>query len=371
MDARSALSLAVTTLLATQFAGSSPAAAAPPTPVHCGPDYGQEDLTLEGFSHTFEAPVGTGSAAGDHPYTSRSKWGVFPFVSDFSPYARVTLNISLDWSGTSDFAIYVFDGRDGSFLDMADAGNIGGETKEELDVVVDHCMWPSVRVVSSTGTPNIVLTLDIDVTPSTKLLACQASDPAPGCAGKGPGEAPEFIPDPRSVLYLGGDPGQASMANGLLGNDSLPESTLHEDIPSSGKPNHYTRPLGGTAQEFRNPLVAHWTSHFPAPRKVSGTAVVSLYVSSATEDSTGTLHVALFGDGRLLGQGSFPGDRIREDITGALIPIPIEDTVEATTFTLQVASDPVASTGGPGDAADAHVTLYYGSVQVPARVTLP
>lgn len=53
------------------------------------------------------------------------------------------------------------------------------------------------------------------------------------------------------------------------------------------------------------------------------------------------------------------------------VQIPITQQVEATRFTLQVATDAAVSTSGAGNARDAHVTLYYGSVQVPGRITRP
>lgn len=186
-----------------------------------------------------------------------------------------------------------------------------GTTIEQVRVTVYHCDWIAVRVVNVSGSPAEMLKLTIDVTPSAALLACGAGDPAPGCVGKQPGEPPALVPDTRPRLYLGGDPGQVSMAGATVGNAALPTGTLAPAHPTSGKPNQYTRPVVGFRDQYRNPFVAHWTGDLPQLQKVQGIAYVALYAWTATQDASSTLHVDLYADGALVGQATVPGGSIR------------------------------------------------------------
>lgn len=344
------------------------------TPIDCGPSDGRERLTTQGFESTFEAPrvaapelaatVGvTGNAITPH------RSAHFYFQADLTPYAAGTLKVTLDWENPSDFDVYHFDAegnRTGS-----DTSNIdGGTTIEQFEVEIAHCSLFSIEVRNWAGSPAEQLKLTMAVVPGDHLLACAENDPAPGCAGKAAGEAPAPVADARTRLYLGGDPGQVSMVHAFAGNSDLPQGRLEGGRPTGGTPNQYTRPVVGFRDQYQNPFLPHWLGTFEQPRMIEGEANVLMWVSSRTEDATGALYVDLYADSALIGQVKVPGDQLKPDPTPLFVTVPILEPIEATTVGLQVGTNPAIATSGPGNPADAHVTLFYGSVQYPARVTL-
>jgi hypothetical protein len=298
----------------------------------------------------------------------------FSFGVDLAPYESGIAKFRLDWTGASDFDVFVFDDDEGFEIGRSAASNIdeGQTTFEEVEIPVTHCQRVTAYVRSFAGNPGEALTLKVSVTPGSKKLACAANDPAPGCAGKLAGEAPVLVPDTRTRLYLGGDPGQASMIHGLAAGTPLPQGRLEAARPAGGIPNQYTRPIAGFRDQFQNPFVPHWTTEFEQPRDINGDVQVLLWPQSGTGDATSTLYVDLFADGGLVGTVTVPGSALPKDAPAPLaVTIPNVDAQEAMSLTLQVATNPAAATSGPGNPGDAHVTLYYGSVQFPARITLP
>jgi hypothetical protein len=343
-------------------------------PIDCGPADGRERFTAQGFEMTFDAPdvaapelAATTGVTGNLITPHRSAH--FYFQADLTPYVSGMLKVALDWENPSDFDVYHFD-ADGNRTG-SDASNIdGGTTAEAFEVEVTHCQLFSIEVRNWAGKPDESLKLSMTVVPGDHLLACAEADPAPGCAGKAAGEAPSPVADARPRLYLGGDPGQVSMVHAYVGNSELPKGKLSGTRPTTGTPNQYTRPVVGFRDQWQNPFLAHWKTTLEQPVHVAGEANVLLWLSSRTEDATGTLYVDLYADDALVGQAKVPGDQLKADPTPLFVSVPITEAIDATSLGLQVGTNPAIATSGPGNPADAHVTLYYGSVQYPARITL-
>lgn len=358
--------------------------------VACGPDDGRELLTVDGFEATFDAPVVTypglaspvNNNVGPLQELRSAPW---PFTVDVAPSAHADLRIHLDWAELSDFDIFVYD-DDGVELGRAAEDNTAnGLTHEEALLTVPHCQRMTVAVRSWSASPAEELVLTISVTPSTTLLACAEGDPAPNCAGKAPGEAPDPSPaDSRTRLYLAGGPGQASMAwhyaQSQVGSNeatqALPSATLVSDRPTGGVPNGHTRVVGGFRQEhataYRNPLIPHWNHDFEEPTDVIGDVTAVLWVSSRTIDETGKFYVDLWIDGVPQGSVEVPGAQIRQEPTRIAVTFSDVSHAGAGGVTLQAATEPVATSSGQvNNPREAEVTVHYGSVQFPAFVTLP
>lgn len=341
----------------------APSGAQEAAPIDCGSGDGRERLTTQGFQATFDAPTGT------VPVPAYLRSGQFHLTADLAPYSLASASVKLTWADANyDYDLYVYD-SDGSLIGSSIAV---GTNSEEVVADLTHCQDFRVEVRNYSGIPDHQLTLAATVTGyEDQKLACAESDPARGCAGKAAGEPPDLVPDTRVRLYLGGDPGQVSMVYAYVGNDSLPKGRLESTRPTAGRPNQYTRPVVGFRDQYRNPFVAHWTTDLEQPRTVQGAVRVLVWASSASEDASGTLYIDFYADGGLAGQATVPGDRIGATPTPLFVTVPIVEPVEAANFGLQIATNPAVASNGPGNPRDAHVTLYYGSVQFPARVTLP
>lgn len=351
-------------LALSMFTTFGPAAGAYEGPIDCGPGDGSERLTTQGFQATFDAPTGT------TPVPAALRSAQYYFTTDLAPYAAASVTIKLTWAdATHDYDLYVYDG----------AGEVIGQSievgtnSEQVVVDLEHCSSIRVSPRNYQGAPDEDLTLAITVAGNEdQKLQCGQSDPAPGCAGKAAGDPPDLVPDSRARLYLGGDPGQVSMVHAYVGNDSLPKGRLETTRPTGGRPNQYTRPVAGFRDQWQNPFLAHWKTTLEQPRLLSGQASVLLWVSSGTEDATGTLFVDLYADDALIGQTKVPGDKLAASPAPLFVTVPIAEPIEATSSVgLQVGTNPAIASTGPGNPRDAHVTLFYGSVQFPSRVTLP
>lgn len=369
-----------------------PAAGEVTSSVACGPDDGRERLTAGGFEATFAAPVVTYpglSAPVDNNLgpLQELRSAPFSFTVDVAPSDRADVLVTLDWAELSDFDVFIFDDTTGTEIGRAAEDNsANGLTHEQVSLTLAHCQQVTFAVRSWSGSPLEQLTLTLEVTPGTTLLACAAGDPAPNCTGKAEGEAPDASPaDTRTRLYLGGGPGQASMAwhyvqaNGVGSNpvtEALPRATMAAERPTNGVPNSHTRVVGGFRQDhataWRNPLIPHWSYDFPERTDVSGDVTAVLWVSSRTIDETGRFFVDLWIDGSPAGTVEVPGSRIRQEPTRIAVTFSDVKHANASGVTLQAATDPVATSDGQvNNLREAEVTVHYGSVQFPAFVTLP
>jgi hypothetical protein len=269
--------------------------------------------------------------------------------------------------------LYVLD-AEGSEIAASDAANVEDSTTVESisGLRLRHCDVVTVVVRSwASAVPLQELFLDAIVTPGSTQLACLEGDPAPGCAGKPAGAAPERVADTRTRMYLGGDPGQVSMASGFSGTPQVTASTLTPTRPRSGVPNSYTRPVFGFRDQLRNPFVPHFTGTLAEPRDLTGTANTLVWVSSPTLSQGGTLFVDLYADDALVGSVQVPGAQVGTDPTPIAVAFPDLDARRASAVTLQLGTTPAVSSSGPGQPGDAVFTVHYGGVQFPSRITLP
>jgi hypothetical protein len=330
----------------------------------CDDDAGYELLTDEGFSLTFDAPAGTAPElqAANHPAVTAQRTAHFYFHTEFAPFTRGTVQFDLSWEHASDYDLFLFD-ADGFEIARAVEENLEtGENSERITITLNHCQSVYLAVRSWAGAP--VQPLDLDVT---------VSDLAD------PDEDLEPRDDARRFYYLGGDrPGQLAMAHGEPNEPPVPiESALVDERPTGGDPAHYTRLLVGFNQH-RNLLQAHYSTMLDTPVEISGDAAVQVWVSSATmglpDDHEGELTVRLYADGLELGTSParIPGSAINPWPTPLWV---VFDDIDMTAFfrlTVQVSADPVVasdqSTSPPGNA---HYTVWYDSVQFPARLMLP
>ena len=366
-----------------------PAGALPAT-FDCGPDDGREQLTTEGIQLDFDAPAVTAPelaspVPANHPFITAQRSANFSFRANFTPYQSGDLTFRLTWPDSSDFDILVFDGEGNELGRSAESNIDGGDTRfEEVTIAaITHCADLSVAVRSWAGRPDQDLSLKISFSNPGPAFACALDDPHPACAGKAEGDAPARVEDTRMRLYLGGDrPGQAAMAGhypfatGNLGNPPL-SGSLSTQRPTGGVPNTFTHTALGNTNQNKNPFQAHFTRPFSEPGSVVGDVHALLWVSSETLKNDGILYVDLFVDGTgplvqtRQARISVPGAQINSHptpirVTFRNVQIPVESD-----FTLQVASDAVATSGGTtGRPGDAQWTLWYDSVQFPSRVTL-
>jgi hypothetical protein len=353
------------------------AATDPASGVLCADDDGRERLTKD-TSWTFEAPGvtapelrATRDVTGESVTTYRE--AKIPLLVDAAPSSRVTVGLDLFWKRTSDYDLYVLD-SEGGVLAASDAANVEESTTVESisDLRLAHCDVVTVVVRSwASAVPLQDLFLNATVAPGGAPLACLEGDPAPGCAGKPAGAAPDPVADTRTRLFLGGDPGQVSMVSGFSGTPPVTASTLVPDRPKSGVPNSYTRPVFGFRDQLRNPFVPHFTGTFAAPRDVAGTANALVWVSSPTLREGGILYVDLYLDDALAGSVQVPGVQVGTDPTPIAVEFPGVNARRASTATLQLGTTPAVSSNGPGQPGDALFTVHYGAVQFPSRITLP
>ena len=357
--------------------GLVPGAAGATSAVDCGPDDGRDRLTGQGFTSEFDAPAGTApELAASHDVTGDlvTPWrsAPFAFTADFAPYKTASVKVTLGWTNPADYDLFVY-ADDGSELARSDTSNIDAQViGEEVVMDLTHCDRFTIVAKSWAGRPDEKLRLTTTVTPSNQLLACVAGDTAPGCAGKEAGQAPDPVADTRTRLYLGGDPGQISMLHAYQ-NSGVPfRGTLAPGRPTSGTPNQHTRALVGFHDQWQNPLVPHFTINFSEPRAIKGDVTAVLYASSATFDATSFLYTTLFANGEAVKSVEIKGDSVKRDPSPIAVTFAGVDVAAAESLTLQIAAKPVATSGGQtGNPRDALLTLEYGSVQFPSRVTLP
>jgi hypothetical protein len=375
------LLLAVGTLLLVL--GALPAGAATETSnVACPETDGRERLTLAGIDTTIESPapypalvspVDTATAGAPvQPFRKAT----MEYQADFSPASEADLTIGITWEQfANDYDIFVYDG-DGAEIGRSAAENPSAQVAAESVVIpgIEHCDRLSVVVTNFSGAPVQPLRYTVK-TESRGTLACGEGDTAPGCAGKPAGAAPDSVGDPRSILYLSGDPGQTAMAHGF--NDGVPtRSALTTTRPTSGKPNSFTRALLGNPTQNRNLLMAHFSKTYSTPVTKTGPASALVYVSSPTLAQTdgGILLVQLWADGTLLKEVKVPGKTVGAAPTAIKANFGVISLQEASRVTLQVGTiNPVGTGAGerPLEPADTAFTIWYDSVQFPARVTLP
>jgi hypothetical protein len=368
--------LPTTLLLAVLLPGVPSALAA--TTIECPPDDGRERLTTDGFELDFEAPyaktyelVPTAEHTGAVKEQRDAK---FPFTADFTPYTSAKLAVSLNWTEQADHDLFVL-AEDGSELAVANARTVF-DGPETIEIELNHCDAFSIIARSGPGHPGSMMSLDVAITPGKTLLACGESDPAPGCAGKLAGEAPDLVPDTRTRLYLGGSrPGQASQAGHYVwttGNQAG-EPPLYGALaatrPTGGTPNTYTRLAAGFDDQYQNPFQAHFSLPLEG-KQLTGDVNALVYASSQTMNQGGTLNIDLWADGSLLKRVEFPGatvPTVASPLTATFTDI---DVFVETELTLTVSAKPAAGSTGPGNPGDAEWTIYYDGVQFPSRVTL-
>ncbi|HEV3475608.1 MAG TPA: hypothetical protein VG602_09620, partial [Actinomycetota bacterium] len=241
---------------------------------------------------------------------------------------------------------------------------------------VAHCQDISILVRNWVGGPAVPLKLNVAVTPSEQLLACAEADPAPGCAGKTAGQAPDFVPDNRTRLYFGGDrPGNvaatARYAASVAGTDAPMAQKLVTARPTSGIANAHVRPVAG------NPDFGEYNNFFPffrtklsQPTTFSGPVTVVAWLSSKTMKPTDKLWFDFHLDGALIkrvevvGQAG-PGPKPVVVTFDGYEPV---EALESVTIGI---TSPRGNDDPPNQASYAEWTLYYDSVQYQSRVTLP
>lgn len=366
-------------LAAVLLIGVVPAGAATETSsVACPDTDGRERLTLDGAKATFEAPFAAPLLAATGEFTTSVagyRRAIWQYQADLAPVSAADVVVDLKWGdGASDYDIFVTD-ADGVELARSDAFNAPDQVfTEQAAFEIGHCELFTVAVSNFAGQPLQALDLAISVTPSSSstTLACLEGDTAPGCAGKAVGAAPDRVADARSHLYLGGDIGQGSMIHKQAGAEEVPfRSSLTTTRPTGAKPNSYTAPPVGF-NTYQNPFQAYFTAAWDQPRQITGDVTALVWVSSRTmKEGGGTLVAELFAEGGSVGKVEIPGSAIGEGPTAIPVRFPGVD-VEALDVTLQLAKEPVASSGGttssPGNAT---FTVHYDSVQFPSRLTLP
>lgn len=359
--------------------GVLPAGAATETSAVACPDAdGRERLSLDGAQATFEAPFAAPLLAATAEFTtsvSGYRRAIWQYQADFAPASAASVVVDVAWGdGASDYDIFVTD-ADGFEVARSDSINAADQVfAEQASFEAAHCDLFTIAVTNFAGQPLQALDLKITATPlAGKSLACQDGDTAPGCAGKTAGEAPEKVADGRSLYYLGGDPGQGSMIHAQGGAEDVPfRGRLSPQRPTGAQPNSYTAPPVGFTT-YRNPFQAFFTTEFEQPRAIVGDVTALVWVSSRTMNQGGTLIAELFADGGgSVGRVEIPGTAVGEAPTAIPLRFPEVNLPEAYDVTLQLSKEPVASSNGttssPGNAT---FTVTYGSVQFPARLTLP
>ena len=361
--------------------GVLPAGAATDTSgVACPEIDGRERLTLDGAKSTFDAPMPFPSLAATGEFTggvSAYRRGVWQYQADLSPVDVADVVVDLTWAdAASDYDIFVTD-AEGAEIARADEVNAADKpSAEQAGFSIGHCETFSISVTNFAGQPGQDLNLDIKVAPAAgaRSLACAEGDTAPGCQGKAAGAAPDRVADARGLFFLGGDPGQGSMVHTQAGAEEVPfRASLTTTRPTASMPNTYTAPPVGF-NAYQNPFQAYFTGAFEQPRDIVGDVTGLVWVSSQSMSAGGgTLVAELFVDGGgSVGRIEIPGATIGESPTAIPLRFANVNAPQAADMTLQLAKEPVASSNGttssPGNAT---FTVHYGSVQFPARLTLP
>lgn len=348
--------------------------------VACPETDGRERLSLDGAKSTFDAPMPFPGVAATAEFTggvSGYRRAVWEYQADLSPVNAADIVVDLTWAdAASDYDIFVTD-AEGAEIARADEVNAADKpSAEQAGFSVAHCEAFTIAVTNFAGQPGQDLNLDVKVTPAANAgsLACAEGDTAPGCQGKAAGAAPDRAADARGLFYLGGDPGQGSMISTQAGAEDVPfRASLTTTRPTASTPNTYTAPPVGFST-YQNPFQAYFTGTFDQPRDIVGDVTGLVWVSSQTMSAGGgTLIAELFVDGGgSVGRLEIPGTSIGESPTAIALRFPNVSAPQAADMTLQLAKEPVASSNGttssPGNAT---FTVHYGSVQFPARLTLP
>lgn len=366
-------------LSAVLFVGVLPAGAATETSdVSCPDADGRERLTLDGAKATFDAPLPFPALAATGEFTvavSGYRRAVWQYQADLSPVSSADVVVDLTWADpVSDYDIFVTD-AEGFEIARSDDVNPGAAAAEQAGFTVAHCEMFTVSITNFAGQIGQDLNLEIKAAPAADAtgLTCREGDTAPGCAGKAAGDAPTAVADSRGLLYLAGDPGQASMIHTQAGADEVPfRATLDSTRPTGSTPNSYTAPPVGF-NTYQNPFQAYFSTVFDEPRDIAGDVTALVWVSSQTMSQGGTLVAELFVDGGgSVGRVEIPGTSIGANPTALPLRFANVNAPDAADLTLQLGKEPVAasngSTSSPGNAT---FTVHYGSVQFPARVTLP
>lgn len=365
--------LAVLSALAASLL-AAPAAAQQAVPIDCGPADGSERLTTDGFAATFDAPVAKtyeATAAKEHTgVVGAHRDAVFAFTADFTPYTSATLEVTLDWTDVGDFDVFVVD-ADGNEL-ASGTNRFEFEGPESAIVTLRHCQTFAIVARTGPGHPGSVMALDVTVDPGSTLLACADGDPAPGCAGKEAGEAPDPVSDTRTPLYLTSDgPGQVVLAAQYA--DETHRGHLEDERPTGGTANTFTRPVTG------NPDFGPYTPFFPTffapltqPTSISGPVQALAWISSTTMGPDDVLYFDLLIDGGQVQRIEVPGSVL----AGSGVPTPILVTFDdfgSVTAGAHVGfqiTSPRANDEPPDQLGQAEWTLYYDSVQFQSRLTL-
>lgn len=341
-------------------------AAATPAPA-CGDAFAAERLTAEGLEMTFDAaqPPAPELQAANHPALTAGRSANFYVVADLAPVPSAKVTMNLSWAQTGDYDLFVFDedGNNvaGSFdanIEDPDVDPLG----EELTMKVSDCQVLHIAARSWAGGPQ-PLTLSLTVT-----------DPAQAVADLEPRTGD------RTIHYLGGGrPGQIAMTHGAPNNLDTPQeirSRLTADRPTGNRPNSYTRPPVGF-NDPQNLLQAHFTTPIEEPRSVSGVPTARVWLSTPAQslpaDQSGTFFVRLFLDGTEVGEPvAIPATAVNPWPTPFLVEFEDVNRMVRSSATLQVSSEPVASSTGTTSAAgNGAFTLWYDSVQYPSNVMLP
>lgn len=359
-----------------------PAAAASTSQVACASDDGRERLTLGGRTYEFEAPV----AGNPDNSMMLPRFANFLLKADLAPAAAAAFDVDLEWEDpSSDFDLYILDSNGALIASSSDYNY--DDPSEQVSAYLAHCEDIRVVVRNYAATPLPSLTLTVTKTATFGTLACIEDDPAPGCAAKAAGQAPEAVPDTRTRLWLGGDrPGQTAMLHGSAATGDLPaRSGLVTSRPTSGTPNTYTRAALGDYTLERNVLMPFYTISFAEPRDIVGSVKATFWVSSSTLSQGGTLYAQIWADGSLASQVAIPGTEVASDVCQhPFVPCGFKELptmlhrsfddldlrgVERLTF--QIGSDNPVGSNGPRNLADTTFTVHYDSVQYPAGLTLP
>ena len=162
------------------------------------------------------------------------------------------------------------------------------------------------------------------------------------------------------------------MVHTQQGAEEVPfRSALTTERPTGAVPNTYVAPPVGF-NAYRNPLQAYWGTEFDEPRAIAGDAHALVWVGSETMKEGGTLFAQLFADGSKVGEVEIAGADIGSGPTPLWLTFPDVDVPDAYDVTLQLSTEPVASSNGTtSDPGNATFTVYYDSVQFPSRLTLP
>jgi hypothetical protein len=353
-----------------------------PPPIDCGPGDGREQLTKDGFQFQFDAPSTGGNTAASDADTSGSVWAnrtaTFPFDLNLAPSASGTLKATLAWANNPhDYDLYIRDDDSGGIIASSENFNQTDPTGEQVtDVEIAHCQDISVLVRNWVAGPTEPLTLTVAITPGDQLLACAENDPAPGCAGKAAGAAPDFVADNRSRLYMGGDrPGMlaatARYAASVAGTDAPMAQRLVPTRPSSGVANTHVRAVAG------NPDFGEYNNFFPffrtrlsQPVTFSGPVSVLAWISSKTMTATDKLWFDFHLDGALVKRVEVIG-KAGPGPKPVLVTFDGYDATEALESVTVGITSPRGNDDPPNQASYAEWTLYYDSVQYQSRVTLP